>query len=76
MRKLKRSKNSQSSADSCLAPSLLPNLKRLPNGPKPVLGHLPILPYHPSLPLAKSQSKPGIDRSTGAGLGPLRGAGS
>lgn len=46
MRKLKRSKNSQSSADSCLAPSLLPNLKRLPNGPKPVLGHLPILPYH------------------------------
>lgn len=59
---------SQSSADSCLAPSLLPNLKRLPNGPEPALGHLPT----PPLPFAKSQSNPGIDQSPGARPGPLK----
>lgn len=57
----------KTSADSCLVPTLLPNHKRLPNGPEPVLGH-------PSSLLAKSQSQPGIDQSPGAKPGPPKGS--
>lgn len=62
--------NSQSRADSCLAPSCLSNLKRLPNGPEPISGHPA---SHPSPNFSPSQVLTGVLEP---GLGPLRGAGS